>query len=140
MRTLKLNVGVVIVAHPHHTKQAAGKARKPRIVAGAGFARSRRDESHVANAGASSAEISSSNLAGIAPVTSENSFHHGCGEEGSAWIEHLPRRGRVVFDDVAGRCAHAGQHPRVDVHAAIGKGRIRAGHVERRGVIGANGH
>ena len=59
---------------------------------------------------------------------------------GHARIEHLLRGGRVVVDDVAGGRAHAGQHPGIDVQAAVGEDGIGAGHLERRGVVGADGH
>src|ERR1700683_690008 len=65
---LQLHVGVVVVANPNHTKQAAGETAEPRVVAVSGLAGCGRDESHVADACAGSTVIPPANHAGILPI------------------------------------------------------------------------
>ena len=94
---------------------------------GAGFTRGRRDEAHVAHACAGS-------------IALQHRFHHAGGEKSYARVEDLAGGWRVVRHDVAGGGANAGQQPGIQMHASVCKDGISTGHVERRGVIGADGH
>ncbi len=66
-------------------------------------------------------------------------FEQGLGEEGDAGVEDLFGFGGVVCDDIAVGIADAGEHPRLEVNAVVGKDGVGAGHVDGCGVVGADG-
>ena len=125
---LLFDVGVVVVADPDDAEEVGGESGVPGVVGGSGFAGGGRDEAHVADACAGAVRIV------------EDLLHHADGEEGGARIEDGAGLGRVVGDDVAVGSADGGQHPGIDVDAIVGEDGVGAGHFERRGVVGADGH
>ncbi len=68
-----------------------------------------------------------------------DAFHEGLGEVGDAGIEDLFGLRGVVGDDIAVGTADAGEHPGIDVDAAVGEDGVGAGHVDGRGAVGADG-
>ena len=69
----------------------------------------------------------------------QDAFHEGLGEVGGARIEDLFGDGGEVGDDVSAGIADAGEQPGVEVDAAVGEGGVDAGHINRRGAVGADG-
>ncbi len=68
-----------------------------------------------------------------------DAFQQGLGEVGGAGVEDLLGFGGEVGDDVAVGVADAGEHPGLEVDAAVGEDGVGAGHVDGRGVVGADG-
>ena len=66
-------------------------------------------------------------------------FQQRLGEVGGARVEDLFGFGGKVGDDVAVGVADAGEHPGLEVDAVVGEDGVGAGHVERCGVVGADG-
>ena len=121
-----LDVGVVVVADPDDAEEVGGVSGEPGVVAGAGLA------------GGGSGEAVSANGSGSGAVV-HDAFQQGLGEEGGAGVEDLLGLGGIVGDDIAVGVADAGEHPGREVDAAVGEDGVGAGHVDRRGAVGADG-
>ena len=87
--------------------------------------------------GGGSGEATTADGGGGAVV--HDAFEQRLGEVGGARVHDLLGLGRVVGDDVPVRVADGGEHPGIEVDAAIGEDGVGAGHVDRGGVVGADG-
>ena len=119
------DICVIVVADPDHAEQVGGVAGEPDIVGGSGFAGGGCGEAVRAEPGAG--------------AEGHDVFQQGLGEVGDAGIEDLLGFGGVVGDDVAVGVADAGEHPGLEVDAAVGEDGVGAGHVDGGGVVGADG-
>jgi len=122
-----LDVGVVVVADPDNAEEVGGVAGKPGVVAGSCFAGCRSSEAVPAYRTRSRAVV-------------QGAFEQRLGKVRNAGVENLLAFGREVGDDVAVRVTHGGEHPWGEVNAVVGEDGVGAGHIDRRGAVGANGN
>ena len=123
--SLELDVGVVVVADPDDADEVGSVAGEPGVVGGTGLTGGGCGEAVGAN--------------GRGGAASDDTLQQRLGEVGDAGVEDLAGDRGVVGDDVSAAVADAGEHPGVEADAVVREDGIGAGHVDGRGLIGADG-